>query len=149
MEQFKLVNLFKNTSPTGTSKFYRLLTQCKYIVGDDYISSEELVYIKNYYKYFNGQCDLKEIEIYKVKNNRFYRAFYSDEIKECCVEFYPLSEINTVCLKESKNYLDINFDLSIFFKDGKSFNLNSLNDTYDEIASDDLSKIILNIYNSL
>lgn len=149
MEQFKLVNLFNNISPTRSSKLYRLLTQFKYIMGDDCARSEELVYIKNYYKYSSGQCNLNEVEIYKVKNDRFYRVFFSNDLAECCVEFYPLSEVKNVCLKESKRYSQSNFDLSIFFKDGASFNLNSLNDTFEELGSDILSNLILDVYSSL
>ena len=149
MEQFQLVNLFKNIDPIRNRKFHALLTSCRHIVGDCYISSEEVVYIKNYYKYLNGLCELKEIEIYKVKNNRFYRVFYCDELKECCIEFYPLSEAKKICLKESKRYSESNFDLSIFFKDGEVFNLNSLNDTCDGIGSDVLSSLILDVYHCL
>lgn len=149
MEQFQLINLFNNIGRTGPSKFYRLLTQFKYIVGDDYTSSEELVYIKNHYRYFYKQCDLKEVEIYKVKNDRFYRVFFSDDLEECCMEFYPLSEVKKVCLKERKRYSESNFDLSIFFKDGVVFNLNSLNDTCNELGADVLSDLILDVYRSL
>lgn len=149
MDQFKLANLFNSISYNRARKFHSLLTSCKHIIGENYATSEEYVYVKNCYKYFNKQCDLKDVEIYKIKNDKFYRVFYCESPERYCVEFYPLSEVKSICLKEHKHY-SVNYaDLSISFKCGQTIDLSSTDDTYDEIASDALTSMILDIYNVL
>lgn len=149
MEQFKISYILKCRDTHRSSKFNSMVQSFKHILGTDYINSEELIYIKNCYNYFNGQCNIEDIKIYSVIKNRLYCISYSNEFNGPCLDAYPLSEIKFTQLKEKKLHGSLQLDLSIHFKDGLTLNLNNFKDTYDDIGIDELAEVTLNMYYKL
>ncbi|MGL5330561.1 MAG: hypothetical protein ACRDD7_14915 [Peptostreptococcaceae bacterium] len=149
MEQFKIDKIMKCSYTHRSDKFNSMMKSFKHILGADYINSEELIYIKNYYNYFNHQCKIEDIKIYSVIKNRLYCISYSNEFNGPCLDAYSLNEIKYTQLKENKAYGSLHLDLSIHFKDGLTLNLNNFKDTYDDIGVDELAEIMLNMYYKL
>ncbi len=149
MEQFKLKEILKYPYTNRSRKFYSIIQSFKHILGSDYTNSEELIYIKNYYNYLNDRCNIEEVKMYAVINNKFHCISYSNEFNGSCLDSYSLNEIKFTQLKESRKYSNKHIDLSIHFNEQLIFNLNNFNDTYDELGVDDLGQIILIIYSKL
>lgn len=152
MESFKIKDIVKIINGSNHPKLYSLIGMCKYIIGDDFIYSEEKIYIKNLYNFTNRQCELKDIEIYIVFENKFYVIKYIEEKKyigRSYLKSYNLKDIEIVELKEYKKYSEIYLDLNIKFKSNDSYTLNNLKDTYEEILSKEYGEVIIDIFKKL
>lgn len=152
MENFTVKDLLSSTYGTRSPKLRSLIEMCKYVFGDSYTSSEESIYVKNLYNFTYRKCEIKDVEIYTVYDNKFYVISYienENSIGQNYLKSYNLKDIELVELKEHKAYGEIILDLNIKFKSNVSYTLNNSIDTYEEVKSEEYREIIIDIFNKL
>lgn len=152
MESFKIKDVVERIGVFRSEKLRSLIGMCQYIWGDEYSSVDEYIYIKNLYNCFHKNCTIEDIEIYVVHENKFYVISYEkneDNTPQSCLKYYNLQDIESVELKEHKRFGELRLNLTINFKCKCSFTLNNSLDTYDDIASNEYSKVILDIFKKI
>lgn len=149
MESFKVNQVLKNINRHEHPKFYYLVNMLKYVFGEKYSSTDDYIYIKNLYNYYNGKCSIDKVELYAINSNKFYVITPVQEGKEQALTAYNLSEISNVNLKRSIRYSYTYLTLNIKFKCGDNYILDCLEDTFEEEMSVEMSEIISTFFNKI
>lgn len=145
MESLKIKDLLHLIDKQSNPKLYSLVYMCKHILGED-----ENIYTKNLYKFFWKKCKLDEIELYLVSESKFYILSIIEENKTSkrYLKGYNLKDMKSIELKEYTKYREVFLELVLTFDD-VVVTLNNEDDTIENIMSDKLGEVILEIFNKI